>query len=149
MTIARILKRKGNAVATIAESASVVEAIALLAENNFGALVVLDNHAHIVGILSERDIVRHLASGQAFLDGPVSVAMTADPLTCTSDGAVGEVLQMMAGWHIRHLPVVEDEVLLGMVSMGDLIRSVIDRGGLDGLPPIPADLLNSPPQPKS
>ena len=148
MTIAGILDRKGNAVATIAATATVAEAAALLAEGNFGALVVLDSAGTVSGILSERDIVRHLhQSGRAFLDGPVSAAMTPDPLTCTSDGAVNEVLQMMAGWQVRHLPVVENEVLLGLVSMGDLVRSVIERGALDALPPVPPDLLNSPPQP--
>ena len=81
---------------------------AQLAVRNFGALVVLGADDAIVGIVSERDIVHHLhEKGRDMLDGPVSDIMTPDPLTCTRDGSITEVLQMMAGWHIRHLPVVE------------------------------------------
>ena len=150
MTIAGILEQKGHAVATIAEDATIAEANALLAEGNFGALVVLDGQSKIAGILSERDIVRHIhESGQATLGAPVSIAMTANPLTCTTHGTVGDVLQMMAGWHIRHLPVVENGVLLGMVSMGDLIRSIIERDVLNELPPVSPEGFEPPQDPLS
>ena len=140
MTIATILAQKGTDVATIAAGAPTSEAAAHLAKRNFGALVVLGAADAVVGIVSERDIVHHLhETGREILDGPVSAIMTPDPLTCTRDGRITDVLQMMAGWHIRHLPVVEHNTLLGLVSMGDLIRYLIDRSDAEwAQPPKPA-----------
>ena len=136
MSVADILKHKGNAVATVSASAPLSDAIALLARENFGALVVLGNDGAVVGILSERDVVAGLArSGGEILAEPVSALMTGDPLTCTRNGRVVDLIQLMMGWNIRHLPVVENRTLLGLVSMGDLVKATTDRGLLTTLIP--------------
>ena len=140
MTIADVLERKGNTVATITTTAPVAEAVALLAQHNFGAVAVLDTTGAVAGILSERDIVQRLnEAGYALLERPASEVMTPDPLTCTRYGTITDVLQMMVGWHVRHLPVVEDDKLIGLISMGDLLKCYIDRGGFDD--------PHTPPQP--
>ncbi len=132
MTIADVLRKKGDGVATIVASAPVSDAVAILARENFGAIVVLGADGGVVGILSERDIVRCLNEQQAsVLTRPVAAVMTADPLSCSRDGSIFEVLQMMVGWNIRHLPVMENNVLLGLVSMGDLVRFTMDLGVYD------------------
>ena len=137
MSIAKILGTKGHAVLTIRASALVAEAIELLAQKNYGAVVALDAEDTVVGILSERDIVQALARrGGDVLAEPVSAIMTADPLTCTRDGSVIELVQMMMGWNIRHLPVVENRILFGLISMGDLVKSIIDRGVFDTAIPV-------------
>ncbi len=132
MDVAKILRTKGHRVVTVPASAPVAEAVRLLAERNCGAVVALDEQDIVVGILSERDVVQALAKhGSDILSDPVSTIMTADPLTCTRDGAVSDLLQMMMGWNIRHLPVVENRILLGLVSMGDLVKSTLDRDLFD------------------
>lgn len=132
MGVARILAAKGHKVATVPASAPVADAVQMMARENYGAVVALDHDDTVVGILSERDVVKALARhGSDMLAEPVSTIMTADPLTCTRDGDVADLLQMMMGWNIRHLPVVENRILFGLVSMGDLIKSIVDSGILD------------------
>ncbi len=144
MSIANILGTKGQEVVTIPASAPVAEAVELLANRNYGAIVVLDTEDTVAGILSERDIVQSLAKrGGDMLCEPVSAIMTADPLTCTRDGSVIDLVQMMMGWNIRHLPVVENHTLFGLVSMGDLVKSIIDRGDFDAPIPVRAAMCDA------
>lgn len=125
--VAVILARKGSDVLTITSAAPLRDAVTVLAEHNIGALVVCDEPRRIAGIVSERDIVRHLAGSRATLDAPVSDVMTADVLTCTPETSADEVMQTMTTLRARHLPVVDaDGDLVGVVSIGDVVKSRID-----------------------
>lgn len=126
--VSDILSRKGTDVFTIAPDVSVSEALRVLAEHNVGALVVCDATGAIIGIVSERDVVRRLArSGAATLQMAVEDLMTADVLTCTPDATADDVMQTMTTRRARHLPIVDDrERLVGIVSIGDVVKSRID-----------------------
>jgi CBS domain-containing protein len=123
MTVARILAEKGAAVTTVAPHRTMDQAIHLLAEKRIGAVVVSDADARVIGILSERDVMRALAeSGAAAFDAPVSQYMTAKVTTCTRDTTIEEVMETMTEGRFRHLPVVEDGRLVGVVSIGDVVK---------------------------
>ena len=122
-----ILTRKGSGVATIPRTATVSEALRALADHNIGALVVSDDGGTVDGILSERDVVRRMAeAGAATLDMPVEGVMTREVLTCSPDATADEVMQTMTDRRARHLPVLEDGRLAGIVSIGDVVKSRID-----------------------
>ncbi|GLS46336.1 CBS domain-containing protein [Methylobacterium brachythecii] len=123
MTVARILAEKGTTVATVAPNRTMDEAIHLLAEKRIGAVVVSDDQGKVIGILSERDVMRALAeAGAAAFDAPVSRYMTAKVTTCTRSTTIEEVMQVMTEGRFRHLPVVEDGQLTGVVSIGDVVK---------------------------
>ncbi len=124
MHVSEILGGKGNAVATITGAINVAEAVAELKGHGVGALVVSNDGAGVNGILSERDVVRELASqGAGLLDQPVSSIMTADVLTCTPENTAEELMALMTSHRIRHLPVLVDEKLAGIVSIGDVVKA--------------------------
>jgi CBS domain-containing protein len=127
--IEHILYGKGRDVATIGPDASVAEAVALLREHNVGALVVVDDESRIAGILSERDIVRALAEETvghtSVLERQVSELMTEDVATCGSRSSVNDLMRVMTDRRIRHVPVVDDGGLNGIVSIGDVVKSRI------------------------
>jgi CBS domain-containing protein len=126
--IAQLLRRKGPDVATIAPDRSVRDALALLAEHGVGALVVSAGGDAVDGIVSERDIVRGLhASGPGVLDGPVSALMTVDVRTCVPGASVHDLARTMTDHRVRHVPVVEDGRLLGIVSIGDVVKARLDE----------------------
>lgn len=128
MQIAQLLRRKGPDVATVAPDRSVREALALLAEHGIGALVVSAGGDAVDGIVSERDVVRALhASGPDVLDGPVSALMTADVHTCPPGASVHDLARTMTDHRVRHVPVVEDGRLLGIVSIGDVVKARLDE----------------------
>lgn len=127
MTITTILGDKGHEVVTIAAEARVGDAVALLAERRIGAIPVVAD-GRVVGVFSERDVIRSLADGgAAALDAPVSVAMTAPARTVGSAEPVLGALSLMTQRRIRHLPVVDGDALIGIVSIGDLVKHRIDR----------------------
>ena len=127
MSIAAILADKGSEVRTIAADASLSEAIALLGGHRIGALPVLRDGA-VVGVLSERDLVYCLKEhGAKVLDWPVEKAMTSPAVTVTRDTDVLHALALITKRRIRHLPVVEQGALVGLVSIGDLVKFRIDR----------------------
>jgi CBS domain-containing protein len=134
--ISDILRHKGATVVTIAPSASVTTLLAKLAEHGIGALVVTDGSA-VVGIVSERDVVRRLHErGAAILGATVAEIMAAPVLTCTSPDTVEDVATTMTERRVRHMPVVDDGVLHGIVSIGDVVLSrmqqlELDRGQLE------------------
>ena len=129
MLIEHILYGKGHDVATIEPAASVAEAVAALREHNVGALVVVDDQSHIAGILSERDVVRALAdepdTQATILEHRVSDLMTTDVTTCGSRSSVDELMRLMTDQRIRHIPVVDDGALNGIVSIGDVVKTRI------------------------
>lgn len=123
----QILERKGRDVASIDPDAPVRMALDALRDANVGALVVSSGSAALAGIVSERDIVRHLASeGAALLDAPVSSIMQAVVHTCRGDDTVDELMHRMTEHRIRHLPVVDGDAVVGVVSIGDVVKTHVD-----------------------
>jgi len=121
--IASLLQSKGTFVATIGPSQTLEEVLAALAEHGVGALVVTDDGEHITGIVSERDVVRALhRRGVEVLTEPVSKVMTAEVRTCTPDETIEALMALMTEQRIRHVPVVEEDKLAGIVSIGDLVK---------------------------
>jgi CBS domain-containing protein len=128
MLIGTILRNKGSDVTTVAPEASVRELLAALAEHNIGAIVVSTDGATIEGIVSERDVVRHLhARGAEVLDEPVSAIMTTDVRTVGPGDNVDALRRIMTTQRFRHMPVVENGRLAGIVSIGDVVKSAIEE----------------------
>jgi CBS domain-containing protein len=128
MRIRDILRNKGTAVATVRPDATVRDLLATLAELNIGAVVVSRDETTIAGIVSERDVVRRLHErGARLLDAPVSEIMTAEVRTCEPDHAVDDLRKVMTTHRIRHIPVTKDGRLVGIVSIGDVVKSAIDE----------------------
>jgi CBS domain-containing protein len=126
MKIREILRRKGHHVLTITEERSVLEAARMLAEHGIGSLVVA-RADQVVGIITERDILRLTASTPGKLHHmPVGEHMTRDPVLAGSDDDLREVMGVMTDHRIRHLPVQEHGQLVGIVSIGDLIKACLD-----------------------
>lgn len=127
MTIAAILQGKGHDTITVAADTRVADAARLLAERRIGALPVIDNE-RVAGIFSERDILYCLAKeGAAALDRTVAELMTSPALTVDTSLSVLAALSLMTQRRVRHLPVVENERLVGLVSIGDLVKYRIER----------------------
>ncbi|MEY8015479.1 MULTISPECIES: CBS domain-containing protein [Mycobacterium] len=127
MRIADVLKNKGAAVVTINPDATVQELLAGLAEQNIGAMVVIDAEG-VVGIVSERDVVRQLhAHGASVLSRPVSKIMTAAVATCTKADTVDTVSVLMTTQRVRHVPVLDGKKLIGIVSIGDVVKTRMEE----------------------
>ncbi|WP_203311367.1 MULTISPECIES: CBS domain-containing protein [Sphingomonas] len=127
MTIAAILRTKGDEVASLPMTATVAAAVALLAKRRIGAVPVMDGDL-VAGIFSERDLVHGIArDGAAALDRPLVEVMTRPVQSVAPDQAVIAALSLMTRRRIRHLPVVEGGRMIGFVSIGDLVKYRIDR----------------------
>ncbi len=124
MNVQSILSTKGSEVVTIAPTASLSQAVALLREKGFGALVASADGATIDGIVSERDIVRALATeGAATLDRDVASCMSAEVFTCQPSDSIDALMSLMTERRIRHLPTVDEAgTLTGMISIGDVVK---------------------------
>jgi CBS domain-containing protein len=123
MTVARILDDKGRDVFTTQPHRTMREVIELLASKGVGAVVVSDASQSVLGILSERDVVRVLGRhGAAALEDPVSRHMTPKVITVTRDDTIEHVMQTMTEGRFRHVPVVEDGRLIGIISIGDVVK---------------------------
>ena len=133
MLVHLILKSKpSDGVVTIAPDASISEAAKLLSERRIGTVVVSSDGEHAEGILSERDIVRELArSGGGCLDKPVSVYMTRKLVTCTSHDNVGQILRQMTEGRFRHMPVIEDGKMIGLISLGDVVKAQLSQVAME------------------
>ncbi|USX48177.1 CBS domain-containing protein [Lentzea sp. HUAS12] len=127
MRIADVLRTKGSAVATIAPDVPVSELLRALAEHNVGAIVVVGSSG-VEGIVSERDVVRRLhETGVDLLSSPVSAIMTAEVFTCTPSDTVDSLTVVMTERRFRHVPVLSDGRLVGIVSIGDVVKSRIGQ----------------------
>ncbi len=127
MKISDIVRRKGDEVVTISSDSTVKDLLALLAEHRIGAVVVSDDGASVHGIVSERDVVRHLNSrGAGILEGAVSAIMTKQVHTCDPDDDLIGLAGAMTERRIRHVPVVVDGRLHAIVSIGDVVKARID-----------------------
>lgn len=126
MHVEGLLKGKGDAVVTITPTSKVGDAVAVLADRRIGALVVSEDGSRVDGILSERDIVRTLAEhGPDLLDHEVASIMTSDVVTCGMATTVDELSSIMTEGRMRHVPVVVDGALVGIVSIGDVVKDRI------------------------
>ena len=127
MTVKAILAAKGHGVVTLGPNEKLSEAIRILSERRIGALVVTNGDRKIVGILSERDIVRVVAKeGAAALDMTVRAAMTPKVKICNENHTVNEIMKIMTSGRFRHLPVEKDGLLDGIVSIGDVVKRRIE-----------------------
>ncbi len=129
MIVRSMLKNKSSAdVATTGASQKVGDAAKLLDQRRIGALVVVDDQRALVGILSERDIVRGLARhGQAVLEMEVGQLMTVDVLTCSPEETIDGIMATMTGNRIRHLPVLEGGRLAGIITIGDVVKARLEE----------------------
>ena len=128
MIVNRILSLKGRDVATIEPSRTLSEAAKVLAERRIGALLIVDGQRPVAGIISERDIVRAVAShGAKALEEPVSRFMTEKVLTCTGETSINHVMELMTQQKCRHVPVVEGGRLVGIVSIGDVVKERLEE----------------------
>jgi len=127
-TVRQILESKGSKVHTIGPDASVHQALVLLAEKDIGALVVTDADGSIAGVLSERDYARKIAlQGRLSHQTPVRDIMTTAVISVAPDAQVEACMALMTGKHIRHLPVVVDDRLAGIITIGDVVKAIIDE----------------------
>ena len=127
MKISDIVRSKGDHVVTIRSDKTVLELLALLNEHHIGAVVVSDGNGAVDGIVSERDIVRHLhAGGRDILSGPVSAIMTREVYTCDLHEQLDDVETAMTDRRIRHVPIVEGGSLKAIVSIGDVVKQRIN-----------------------
>jgi CBS domain-containing protein len=123
MIVKNILSTKGGNVISIKPTATLETAVHMLAEHRIGALLVLGPDRCVVGILSERDIVRVLAErGAGVLAEPLSQVMTRKVVTCSQSDTVGGLMERMTTGKFRHIPVVEQDQVIGVVSIGDMVK---------------------------
>jgi CBS domain-containing protein len=128
MLVRDVLVSKGRRVIGIDTDATVSEAIAKLVQNNIGSLPVLDQGGHLVGIFSERDVLRIIHNrGEGFGRLRVADVMTGSPVTCHLDDDVNDVMGKMSERHIAKVPVLSDSELVGIVSVGDVIKVMFDK----------------------
>jgi CBS domain-containing protein len=128
MQVQNILQSKGTAVHSVPANAKVRDAVGALNKHNIGAVLVVDTEGRLVGIISERDVVRLLGrDATGALGRPVSECMTASVVTCTRDTSVATLMEQMTRFRIRHMPVVEDGDIKGVVSIGDVVKRKIEE----------------------
>jgi CBS domain-containing protein len=128
MRITDVLRGKGNVVVTVAPDQTVADLLDLLAEHGVGALVVSSDGVAVQGIVSERDVVRRLQrDGAGMLQSPVSEIMTAEVHTAEPDAEIEDLMRLMTERRFRHVPVVVDGALAGIVSIGDIVKGRVDE----------------------
>ena len=128
MKVKDILATKGADVVGIEPTATLQSAATLLAQKKIGAVVIRGAGGRLAGILSERDIVRAVAKqGAAALELPVGQAMTREVITCTEDDTCAEIMERMTSRKFRHLPVLRDNALVGLISIGDVVKQRVEE----------------------
>lgn len=133
MLVQQILSSKGQqGVFTVQPNTTVTEAVKILAANRIGTVLVSKDGKHPDGILSERDIVRELANrGPSVLSEPVSALMTANLVTCAKGSRTEEVMQKMTDGRFRHMPVLEDGEVIGVISLGDVVKAQLSHVAME------------------
>ncbi|HML44115.1 MAG: CBS domain-containing protein [Hyphomicrobium zavarzinii] len=123
MNVASILKLKGRAVSTVRPNATLLDVAKKLGPKKIGAIVVVGENGHVAGIISERDIIRAISErGAPALSLMVSEVMTRNVICCQETSELDELMEIMTKGRFRHLPVIEDEALVGIVSIGDVVK---------------------------
>lgn len=126
MNVAAILKSKGRAVSTVRPDATLLDVSLKLAQKKIGAIIIVGDGGVLGGIISERDVIRAIAEhGADALKLPVSQVMTKAVVTCTEMSPIDELMELMTKGRFRHLPVIEDDKLIGIVSIGDVVKNHI------------------------
>ena len=132
MNVASILKWKGRNVLTCKPTDTMLGVAQILAKHRIGCIVLLDDENSVAGIVSERDIVRAIAkSGSDVLDEPVSQCMTKEVITCRESDTINSLMSEMTSRRFRHLPVVEGGELVGLVSIGDVVKERIAEAEME------------------
>ena len=132
MHVSEILKHKGSDVITKGPGDTVLEIARLLSAKHIGAIVIRNDRGAVVGIISERDIIHAIAvNGERALEMPVRDVMTREVISCTSDDIITGVMKTMTIRRVRHVPVIEDGNLKGMVSIGDIVKNRLDETELE------------------
>lgn len=130
LLVSNVLRAKGSAIYTVEKDTTTIEALELMAEKNVGALLVMDNK-EVVGIFSERDFVREVVKDKALLlKMPVGSFMTKEVYSVTSSDTIDECMALMTNKHFRHLPVCDDGQLVGLISIGDVVKQSIEDKNL-------------------
>jgi len=128
MTVAAILAQKGNSVLTVEKTGDVSLVAGILAKNKIGAVVVTNEDGTVCGIISERDIVRVLAEhGADGLSRPISSCMTSKVISCSVHDTVNEVMEKMTAGRFRHMPIIDQNKLGGIISIGDVVKRKIEQ----------------------
>ena len=128
MTVANILRVKGTSIVTAKPGQKLHEVMKLMTRHRIGAVIVINANGDVAGVLSERDVVRALAGhGPDAFDHPVSRYMTEDVTTCTPHDTVEEIMEIMTRGRFRHVPVIEEGQLCGIVSIGDVVKIKIEQ----------------------
>ncbi|MDA0239888.1 MAG: CBS domain-containing protein [Proteobacteria bacterium] len=128
MNVSQILKTKGQRVITATTETTIRAVMDVLAHEGIGAIIIADDGGHVDGIISERDIVRGLAErGETVLDGPARDLMTKRVITCGLEDKIDELMQQMTENRIRHLPVIDNLALVGVISIGDVVKFRVDE----------------------
>jgi CBS domain-containing protein len=123
MNVAMILKAKGRAVTTARPDATLLDVSAKLAAKKIGALVIVGEQGRVVGIISERDVIRAIGEkGAAALSAPVSEFMTRHVVSAQESQTIDEIMSTMTQGRFRHLPIIEDDALVGIISIGDVVK---------------------------
>lgn len=126
MNVATILKVKGRAVSTARPDTALLDITQKLAAKRIGAIVIVGESGRVAGIISERDVIRALAErGVEALNLPVADIMTRNVITCQESSPVDELMELMTKGRFRHLPVMEDDALVGIISIGDVVKNHI------------------------
>jgi len=126
-TVLELLEKKSPDIHTVTPDLAVIDALRLMAEKKIGAVLVMEQ-AHLVGIFSERDYARKVVlNNRASTSTQIKEIMTAEPITVPPTTRVGQCLELMTERRIRHLPVVEEDKVLGVISIGDLVKAVIEQ----------------------
>ena len=132
MTVAVILKHKGSQVETLRPGTTLQQTVAMLSAKRIGAAIVLGGQGEVAGVVSERDIVNALAQhGSAAMSLPIDKFMTRDVITCKMTDTANDLMEMMTRGRFRHVPVVEGGKLVGIVSIGDVVKRRIEDSDLE------------------
>ena len=128
MLVRQILNSKGGDIVSIAPSARVADVAALMSKERIGAVVVLDTDERLAGIVSERDITQGLADhGTSLLEMRADQLMTSEVVTCSPDDGIDKLMRKMTTGRFRHLPVMDETTMLGIVSIGDIVKHRLDE----------------------
>ena len=126
MNIAQLLKAKGRAVTTARPDVKLLDIVTSLASKRIGAIVIVGEKGEVAGIISERDVIHALAkSSEAVLEDSVSKHMTREVVTCQESTTIDEMMELMTQGRFRHVPVMEDGALIGIISIGDVVKNHI------------------------
>jgi CBS domain-containing protein len=125
-TVKHILQGKSSVIHAVSQNTLVLDALQMMMDKNISALLIVENDA-LVGIFTERDYARKIVlQGKSSKDTPIHVVMTHDPRTITTEENIESCMELMTNNHFRHLPVVENDIVIGIISIGDLVKHIID-----------------------